>query len=115
MDKPDEITAPNQIILDVALPSDLSPYDTELLAEYFMQNYGMDIDSDPESDNYEEIFYNADLRSRMGMIWGEGSDMSTVRIVFWPRYYLKGETPETYFGKNWLRLMKNSVVVEREE
>jgi len=66
-----------------------------------MERYHLDAELDEESDEYENLYYNADLRSLSGFIL-EFPDT----IILWPEYYVPGF--EDYFS----RLIEDAESVE---
>ena len=66
-----------------------------------MERYHLDAELDDTSDEYENLYYNADLRSFSGFIY----EFPNV-LILWPEYYVPGF--EDYFK----RLIKDAIKVE---
>lgn len=78
---------PTQVLITV-------PYDGNTLEglNKFLKRYHLDLDIDEESEYYEDLFYNADLRSFCG--WSE--EFNQLRMF--PKYYAQG-WEDTYWKK----------------
>ncbi len=78
---------PREILITV-------PYDGNTLEglNKFLKRYHLDLDIDEESDYYEDLFYNADLRSFCG--WSE--EFNQLRMF--PEYYAEG-WEDSYWGR----------------
>lgn len=77
------------------------------LNKWLKENFNFDIDFDHESDYWEQIFYNADLRSFMGCltdeIYYEGDTTLTVHLLL--QHYVKG------FENYWFNIIENSDIL----
>lgn len=82
---------------------DISTY--RKLKNYLYKNFHIDLDIDRNSDYYEDLFWNSDLRSRMGFMLEFG-----VFIVF-PEYYIDRENPESEYSKMWRELVRQSTII----
>jgi hypothetical protein len=88
------------------------------LNDYFRREYHFTVtvcDCDPESaeeaekctceesDEFERIYYNADLRSDMGFLWGDSDGMQDpgkeIEMVLYPEYYMKGKEWKSMWDK----------------
>jgi hypothetical protein len=72
------------------------------LKNYLWKNFHIDLDTDSKSENFEDLFYNSDLRSHMGFMVEFG-----VFVIF-PQYYIIGEE----WAKMWRRLVRESDIID---
>ena len=64
------------------------------LQKHLWNRYHLDVDLDPESDNYLDVFYNYDLRSFCG--WLQDFDS----LSLFPKYYKEGwDGPDGYYTR----------------
>jgi hypothetical protein len=77
--------------------------DLEDLSNYCQKRYGFDIGIDEDAEGFEQLFYNADLRSYMG----ELIDWDGAEARFWilPKYYVAGQEDQ------WEKLLRDSKVI----
>jgi len=94
----------------IVLPVESDSY--EGIARELNKKYGLDLDTDEESDYYENLFYGADLRSICGTLWEV--DEGTVSLIMQPRYWAgnwgEGEfTLDTMsYGNNWRKMLADA-------
>ena len=91
----------NEIPREILIKIGDSSMSIEELSAYCEKEYHFDIEYHEDSDNYEELFYNSDLRSQMGFMEGENE----ARIF--PEFYAKG-WEDTY----WKKLIEDNEIVE---
>ena len=100
---------PSEIVLEVPIPDDISCHDFEAVSDYIYKTYRMDIEVDEKSDYFEQIFYNSDLRSFMGLVL----DWCPLTLVLHPQYYASNlDDPNDFWTKRWVLLIKNSIILE---
>jgi hypothetical protein len=103
------VTCPSEIVLEVPIPDDISCHDLESVSDYIYKTYRMDIDFEENSDYFEHIFYNSDLRSYMGLVL----DWCPLTLVLHPKYYASNlDDPDNLWTKRWRLLIKNSIILE---
>jgi hypothetical protein len=101
------IAKPNEIELVIPIPSS-NARSEKTISRYTWRNYHFEIGDNPDGDDYEQLFYNADLRSQMGLV----IEWSPLHVVIWPRYYAGDlSNPNDYWTKIWRKLIKNSRIV----
>lgn len=98
------LNPPSEVILDVSLPQDIETY--KQLQKYFWRKLHIDIDVNPESDYFEHLFYNQDLRSFMGIML----EFPSVFVIF-PKYY-RDDNPNTMWSKMWRQLVRQSEILD---
>ena len=79
---------PDEVLITIPEPENGSD---ESLKES-LKKYHLDLDIDPDSEDYLNLYYNQDLRSFCG--WSE--EFNTLRMF--PEYYAKG-WEDTYWKK----------------
>ena len=102
-------TCPEHIILEVPIPDEIHCEDYEAVSDYMYKTYRMDIDFEEESDYFEHIFYNNDLRSEMGTVFG----WCPLVLYLRPKYYESDlDNPDDFWTKRWRLLIKDSIILE---
>ena len=103
---------PKEIVLEVSIPDEISCKDLEAVADYMYQKYHIDIEVDEESDYFENLFYNQDLRSRMGLV------LNWCPLTLWiePQYFASNlDNPDDFWTKRWRLLIKDSLIMEESK
>jgi len=94
---------PQNIILAVNLPKNILTY--EALQKYLWNEYHIDINICQNSDYFEYLFYNNDLRSYMGKLLNF-EDQTAVLYILTSFYVPDWE-------EKWEKLIQNSSILER--
>jgi len=95
---------PNSLDININLPSGLTEYTLNL---YLNKEFGFTIDLDYESNEFENIYYNQDLRSLMGYVsdpFNDNDEILQVHLLL--KAYVGG------FESHWLNLIEKSNVLE---
>jgi hypothetical protein len=90
---------PHELKLIVNFPPEV--VDDESMHDYLWDNFHIDMETDPNSEHYEELYYNYDLRSRMGFRYGDENE-----FIIFPRHYAKGKE----WSEWWAKLVNMSEV-----
>jgi len=102
-------TCPKQIILEVPIPDEISCHDWEAVSDYMYKTYRIDIDFEEDSDYFEHVFYNNDLRSEMGFVM----NWCPLTLYLHPKYYASDlDNPDDFWTKRWRLLIKDSLILE---
>jgi hypothetical protein len=100
---------PKEIVLEVPIPDEISCHDLEAVADYMYQTYHIDIEVEEESDYFEHLFYNQDLRSIMGLVL----NWCPLTLLIEPQYFASNlDRPDDFWTKKWKLLIKNSLIME---
>jgi hypothetical protein len=99
---------PDQVQLVTKIPRSVDTYDK--LREYMVKIYHIDVETDPDSDDFQKLYYNQDLRSMMGFIV-EFDPGNEVFMILFPKYYVDWNQPNSYWTKRWNLLIDTSRVV----
>jgi len=78
----------------------------EELRTYLWKNFHIDIDIDSESDYFEHLFYNSDLRSQMGFMFPEFG-----MFVVFPKFYIDKD-PSSKWSKMWRQLIREATILD---
>ena len=97
------LNPPNEVHLSLDVPSNIVT--DEQLHKYLWDNFHIDLDTDSESDNYYDLFYNQDLRSMMGFM------RDWCNFVIFPTYYIERDEPSSNWSKMWRQLVRQSEVI----
>lgn len=104
-------TCPKSITLEVDIPDEIYCGDYEAVSKYLWDTYHFEVDTEDESDYFEHIFYNEDLRSIMGLVL----EWCPLTLYLYPQYYASDlDNPDDYWTKRWNLLIKNSRILEGE-
>lgn len=96
------LNPPNEVHLYIHFPKSVNTW--EDMKKYLWNNFHIDWDIDPESDYYEHLFYNSDLRSMMGFLYGDD-------FVIFPQYYVDKDDPSSNWSKMWRQLVRQSDIL----
>lgn len=97
---------PYQITLRPKIPASIRS--EEAVSKFFWRNFHFEFDTEPTSDNYEDIFYNSDLRSHMGLVL---DSFDGYTLVLYPKYYVGDISDKNnVWTKYWTKLIKNSEI-----
>jgi len=100
------LNPPNEIHLDLSETLEkLGITSYRRLKNYMRKKFGIDLDIDPKSDYYEDLFYNSDLRSRMGFMHEFGA------FVIFPKYFIDRDDPSSSYSIRWRELVRESEIV----
>jgi hypothetical protein len=103
------INCPKEIVLEVSIPDEICCEEYEKVADYMYQTYHIDIDVDEESDYFENLFFNQDLRSQMGWVM----NWCPLTLYIKPQYFASNlDRPDDYWTKKWKLLIENSLIME---
>ncbi len=120
-----ELAQSQELHLSINIPKSVMNQGDKGLMKYFQKRYGLDLDlhgataeERDESETYQMIYYNQDLRSQCGMYMddGWGSEGPVVRIVLWPYYWAGGKDykgeyefdSKDYYGGTFKKMIKDS-------
>lgn len=120
-----ELAQSQELHLSINIPKTVMNKGNEGLMKFFEKRYGLDLDlhgdtaeDRDESETYEMIYYNPDLRSQCGMYMddGWGSEGPVVRIVLWPYYWAGGKDYKgeyqfdstEYYGRNFKKMIQDA-------
>lgn len=103
------IKCPKDITLEVSIPDEICCNDYASVSQYLWDTYHFEVDIDEDSDYFERIFYNNDLRSIMGLVL----EWCPLTLYLYPQYYASDlDNPDDYWTKRWRLLIKNSIILE---
>ncbi len=94
---------PQNITLAVNLPRNIFTY--EILRKYLWNEYHIDLNIYENSDYFEYLFYNNDLRSYMGKLLNFEDKTAVLYIL--TSFYVLG------WKEKWVKLVQNSIVLEK--
>ena len=102
-------TCPKHIILEVPIPDEISCECEQDVSDYLEKKYHFYVDVDEDSDMYEQIFYNNDMRSVMGLVL----DWCPLILYLRPQYYASDlNDPDDFWTKRWRLLIEDSIILE---
>jgi len=124
-DRLKELAESRELHVSINIPKTVMNKGEKELMKFFQKRYGLDLDlhgdsaeERDESETYEQIYYNPDLRSHCGMYMddGWGSKGPVVRIVLWPYYWAGGKDykggydydSKSYYGGNFKKMMQDA-------
>lgn len=103
------LNPPSEIHLDLSETLEKLGIDSNRkLKNYLWKKFHIDLDIDSNSEQYEDLFYNADLRSFMGFMFEYGT------FVIFPKYYYSDEDRKdlsSEWSKMWRELVRESDIV----